>query len=61
MNNESVHPGSYYTELARVVGKCQGLTQFLIEVPDNLMTKEDIVKQLAEFLKEFKANTTKKL
>jgi hypothetical protein len=61
MNNELVHPGSYYTELARVAGQYEGLTKFLVEVPDNTMTKEDIVYRMFEILKEFKSNTTKKL
>ncbi len=60
MKDELVPPGSYYTELARAVGKYQGLTQFLIETPDNLMTKEDIVKQLAEILTGFEANVKRK-
>ena len=61
MNNESVHLGSYYTELVRAVGKYEGLTKFLVESPDNTMTKEDIARRMLEILKEFKVNTTKKL
>jgi len=58
-NKKVMENTSYYTALARTVGKYEGLTKFLVESPDNTMTKEDIARRMLEILKEFKAATVK--
>lgn len=59
MNEELTNIMSYQTALARAVGKYEGLTKFLIESPDNTMTKEDVAGRMQEILQEFKAATTR--
>jgi hypothetical protein len=54
-----VELAGYSLQLARAMGKYEGFTNFLVESPDNTMTKEQIVARMAEILQEFKEATTK--
>ena len=48
----------YSLQLARTVGKFEGLTNFLVE-EFNTMPKEDIVARMAEIIREFNEATRK--
>jgi hypothetical protein len=48
----------YSLQLARTVGRFEGLTEFLVK-ESNTMTKEEIVAWMAEIVQEFNEATKK--